>query len=290
MIKRIITGICGILVAVAIITGGGFFFSGAVLFLAAVGWYEYHKMAASQGYHVYPLSSGGGTLLVVLMAGLGYYVEMEPVFILAFMLMLSVIFFVFIAIEGLYRHCNWQEANWSGDTALSAWGMFYCGLLFAHVIVLRAFDGGPHINLGFRVFEYGEVCLWIVLLGTWASDTVAYFFGTFCGKTPFCSVSPKKSFEGAVAGFVGCFVAVLFMCTRWLNTPLAQSVVLAFAVAVFAPLGDLVESVIKRSFEIKDSGKLFPGHGGVLDRFDSLLFTAPMVYYLLMLTGVFFGY
>lgn len=290
MLKRVITGICGILVAAAVITSGGFVFSGAVLFLAATGWYEYRKMAASRGYHVYPLTSGIGALLLVLMAGVGYYAEMEPVFTLAFTLMLSVIFFVFIAIEGLYRHCNFHEPDWAMDTALSAWGMLYCGLLFAHVIVLRAFDGGPHVTLGFRVFEYGELCLWIALLGTWISDTVAYFFGTFFGKTPFCSVSPKKSFEGAVAGFVGCFIAVMLMCVAWLGAPLAQGVIVAMAVAVFAPLGDLVESVIKRSFAVKDSGKLFPGHGGVLDRFDSLLFTAPAVYYLLMLTSVLFGY
>ena len=165
--------------------------------------------------------------------------------------------------------------------------MVYCGLLFGHVILLRGFDYGPHIDLGFRVFEYGEVCLWIVLLGTWASDTFAYFFGRAFGKNPFCSVSPKKSFEGAVAGFVGCFIVVMSLCIVTLGVPLLQAVVLALGVAFFAPLGDLIESILKRSYDIKDSGKLFPGHGGVLDRFDSLLFTAPVTYYLLMIMTAF---
>ena len=287
MLTRIITGVIGIAAAIAIITKGGLIFNAAVSFLAAAAWYEFQKMAESKGYHVYPLTSGVGTILLVAMAGVGYYVEMEQVFTLAFMLMLATLFFVFIPIEGLWRHCNRGEANWKTDTALSACGMLYCGLLMAHIIILRAFDGGPHIDLGFRVFEYGEICLWIVLFGTWASDTFAYFFGRAFGKTPFCSVSPKKSFEGAVCGFVGCFIVVMALCIVCLGIPLWQAVVVAVAVAFFAPVGDLVESILKRSFEVKDSGKLFPGHGGVLDRFDSLLFTAPVVYYLRMIMSIF---
>ena len=287
MLTRIITGVVGIAAAVGIITKGGLVFAAAVFLLSAIGWYEYHKMAASKGYHVYPLTSGLGSLLIVAMAALGYYVEMEQIFNLSFMMMLTVLFFIFNALEGLWRHCRRGEPNWLGDTALSIWGMVYCGLLFAHVIFLRSLYEGPHIDLGFRVFEYGEICLWTVLLGTWASDTFAYFFGRAFGKTPFCSVSPKKSFEGAVCGFVGCFITVMAMCIVCLGMPLWQAVALGAAVAFFAPLGDLIESIIKRSFDIKDSGNVFPGHGGVLDRFDSLLFTAPVVYYLILFMSIF---
>lgn len=287
MLTRIITGIVGIAAAVAIITKGGLLFAAAVFALSVIGWHEYHKMAAANGYHVFPLTSGLGSALIVATAALGYYVEMEAVFMLAFMLMFTVLFFIFIAIEGLWRHCRRGEADWAADTALSSWAMLYCGLLMAHVIVLRAFDGGPHIDMGFRVFEYGEICLWVVLLGTWASDTFAYFVGRAFGRTPFCSVSPKKSFEGAVGGFVGCFITVMALGVAALGLPLWQAVVIALAVAVFAPVGDLIESVVKRSFDIKDSGNIFPGHGGVLDRFDSLLFTAPAVYYLMMILSIF---
>ena len=290
MLTRIITGVIGIAAAVGIITKGGLLFAAAVFLLAAVGWYEYHKMAEANGYHVYPLTSGLGSLLLVGMAALGYYVEMEQVFTLAFMTMLLTLFFILNAIEGLWRHCNRGDDKWLANTALSAWAMLYCGLLMAHVIVLRAFDGGPHIDLGFRVFEYGEICLWITLLGTWASDTFAYFVGRAFGKTPFCSVSPKKSFEGGVGGFVGCFMVVMSLCVLCLGVPLWHAVVVAVAVAIFAPLGDLIESIIKRSFDIKDSGKIFPGHGGVLDRFDSLLFTAPVVYYIMMILSIFSFY
>lgn len=287
MLTRIITGVIGIAAAVAIITKGGLVFNAAVSFLAVAAWYEYQKMVPNKGYHAYGMTGGVGALLLVAMAGVGYYVELEGVYTLAFMLMLTALFFIFSAIEGLWRHCNRGEQHWAESSALTAWGMLYCGLLFAHIILLRSFDGGPHIDLGFRVFEYGEICLWIVLLGTWASDTFAYFFGRAFGKTPFCSVSPKKSFEGAVCGFVGCFITVMVLCIICLGIPLWQAVLLAVAVAVFAPVGDLVESIIKRCFDIKDSGKLFPGHGGVLDRFDSVLFTVPVVYYLLMIFSIF---
>ena len=287
MLTRIITGVVGIAAAIAIITKGGVVFSGAVLLLALIGWHEYHKMAASKGYHVYPLTSGLGSLAIVGMAALGYYVEMEQVFTLAFTVMLAALFTIFGAIEGLWRHCHREGENWLIDTALSIWAMLYCGLLFSHVILLRTFDAGPHIDLGFRVFEYGEICLWVVLLGTWASDTFAYFFGRAFGKTSFCRVSPKKSFEGAVCGFVGCFITVMVLSLFYLGVSLWQACLMGAAVAFFAPVGDLVESIIKRSFEIKDSGNIFPGHGGVLDRFDSLLFTAPVVYYVLLFISIF---
>ena len=282
MLTRIITGVIGIAIAVAVITVGGQVFNDAVAFLAAAAWYEYQKMVKSKGYNAYNLTGGVGVLLLVAMAGTG----IEGVYMLAFMLMLTTLFFIFSAIEGLWRHCNRGEQHWAESSALTAWGMLYCGLLFAHIILMRSFDGGPHIDLGFRVFEYGEICLWIVLLGTWASDTFAYFFGRAFGKTPFCSVSPKKSFEGAVCGFVCSFITVLFLCIVCLGIALWHAVMVAVAVAFFAPVGDLVESIIKRSFDIKDSGKLFPGHGGVLDRFDSVLFTVPVVYYLLMFISI----
>lgn len=287
MLTRIITGIVGIAAAVGIITKGGSLFIAAVFLLSALAWFEYHKMAAAKGHSVYPLTSGLGSMLIVAMAGLGYYVEMEQVFTLAFVLMLTALFFIFITIEGLWRHCHRQNESWLVDTALSAFAMLYCGVLFAHIIALRAFDGGPHIDLGFRVFEYGEICLWVTLLGTWASDTFAYFFGRAFGKSPFCSVSPKKSFEGAVCGFVGCFITVLFLSIFCLGVALWQACLLGAVVAVLAPIGDLIESIIKRSFDIKDSGHIFPGHGGVLDRFDSLLFTAPAMYYVLMFISIF---
>ena len=90
-----------------------------------------------------------------------------------------------------------------------------------------------------------------------------------------------------MCGFVGCFITVMFLSLFYLGVALWQACLMGAAVAFFAPVGDLVESIIKRSFEIKDSGNIFPGHGGVLDRFDSLLFTAPVIYYVLLFISIF---
>ena len=286
MLTRIITGIIGIIIAIGVITKGGLIFSAAVLFLAAVGWYELRQMAAAKEINVYYLTSGLGTLLIVGIAAMGYYSGVDPLFQLAFFTMFIALFFIFNTLEGLVRHCKLGEANWISSTSLSIWGMVYCGILFAHVIIIRGLPGFP-VNLGFTVLDFGEALLWTVLLGTWASDTVAYFFGSAFGKRPFCSVSPKKSLEGAAAGFIGCTAVVTWLAHSYLYMQTWQAVVLALGIAFFAPLGDLVESIIKRSFDIKDSGKIFPGHGGVLDRFDSFLFAAPITYYLLIILSCF---
>jgi phosphatidate cytidylyltransferase len=185
-----------------------------------------------------------------------------------------------VLIEALYAHCQYGEPNWDTHTAISALAILYVGLLFAHLPLLRNFGTHTYTICSLH-FTQGELCLWMVLLGTWASDTFAYFFGIAFGKHKFCSVSPKKSMEGAAAGFIGSIIVVALIATKALDFTVMQGITMGLGVGFFAPLGDLVESVLKRSFGIKDSGKLFPGHGGVLDRFDSLLFAVPVVYYLL---------
>ena len=122
--------------------------------------------------------------------------------------------------------------------------------------------------------------MWVVMFGTWASDTFAYIFGCAFGKHKLMpAVSPKKSVEGAVAGFLGCILVVVILGSCWLNFPVGKVLGLGLLVGIVAPLGDLVESILKRSCNIKDSGNFFPGHGGVLDRCDSLLFAVPVAYY-----------
>ncbi len=283
MTKRIITGVLGIAAAAAIITAGGGLFVGAVMLLALIGWHEFRRMAAARGRHVYALTSGLPVFLLTGAAG-AYYLyyggSLSVHFIFPLLMLLLIMFFLLAALEGLVRHCRSGE-DWLANTLLSSWGMVYCGLFFAHVIILRAFGGAKQLTVGPWQMEYGEALLWAVLLSTWASDTFAYFIGRACGKRPFCSVSPRKTLEGAAAGFVGSLAVGCVILHHVLILPWWQALLGAMAVAFFAPLGDLVESVLKRSFDVKDSGNVFPGHGGVLDRFDSLLFAAPAVYHTL---------
>lgn len=156
------------------------------------------------------------------------------------------------------------------DLAASIFGCVYIGWLMSHLFLLR--------HLSAQGFDY----LLLTLVLTWATDTGAYFAGLALGRHKLArQVSPNKTVEGAIGGIAASVLAAaaLGYYNPWL--PLSLFLGLGFVVSVLGQLGDLFESALKRLGGIKDSGQLIPGHGGVLDRFDSLLFTAPVVYYYL---------
>jgi phosphatidate cytidylyltransferase len=127
--------------------------------------------------------------------------------------------------------------------------------------------------------EQGPRLLLFALVITWVGDTVAYFVGRAVGKHPFApQLSPKKSWEGAVASFAGSLL-VAFAFSGWLNAPIIHLLAMAAAGNVAGQLGDLLESAYKRSAGVKDSGGLLPGHGGILDRIDALILAIPVVWY-----------
>ncbi len=124
----------------------------------------------------------------------------------------------------------------------------------------------------------GKILLGIFIL-IWASDSGAYVFGVTMGKNKlFERISPKKTWEGFIGGVVISQVAAFLLSRYFGDLGYLHWGIIAGIVAVFGTLGDLVESMIKRSVKIKDSGKILPGHGGILDRFDSLLFTIPVIF------------
>lgn len=141
----------------------------------------------------------------------------------------------------------------------------YCGL-FAFLMLLRALP------------THGMTLFWMLLLGVWAGDTLAYYGGKMFGRAKLTSLSPGKTRIGLVIGIVAAFIVAfaIAMSARW---NLGDKIALAAIIACCAPLGDLAESLWKRELEVKDMGKSLPGHGGVLDRCDSLLFAALPVYF-----------
>lgn len=155
------------------------------------------------------------------------------------------------------------QAPRSAGLAALAWG--YAGLLPAAVVALRGRAGWQ----------------WVVLLFvvTWANDTLAYFTGRFLGKRPLAPrISPKKTWEGFWGGAAGSVTGAIVVKALFLpGLSLRAAVIVGAGAAVLGPLGDLAESMLKRAAGVKDSSRLVPGHGGLLDRIDAILFVAPWV-------------
>ena len=160
----------------------------------------------------------------------------------------------------------------------SFFGIIYVTMMLAYIYETRTLDNGVYL-------------VWLIFVSSWGNDTFAYFTGVLIGKHKMAPIlSPKKSVEGAIGGIAGATILGIIygsiVSTRM--SEVIGSPVLTFAVAscvgaMLAIVGDLAASAIKRNYNVKDYGKLIPGHGGILDRFDSVIFTAPVVYWAIVI-------
>lgn len=159
----------------------------------------------------------------------------------------------------------------SYDTAFRTLGVMYIAVPLSYVVPLRQIDGG-------------QWWIMFLLVVIWSNDTFAFFTGKTLGKTKLCpEISPKKTVEGAVGGLAGGFLAAyLFNSIFSLGLDAGGVLILSALIGAIGIAGDLFESLLKRAAGVKDSGTLIPGHGGVLDRIDSLLFPIPVLYYSLI--------
>lgn len=245
-------------------------YSPPLLFLICVGavgtvsLFEYFRMVRSMGFRAHPWF--GYPAFWVLLAGL------HQKWLPAAAIVAAVIVAGFLS--AMWRQYTLRERA-TGMMA-DLLGVFYLAFLLYPAVALR-FDFGDKRGLH-----------WIILLFVvvWAGDSMALVVGKTTGRTRFApQISPKKTNEGAVGGlFAGVLAAALlqhFWCT---DLPLPHVIAAAFLVGAFGQLGDLAESMLKRAAEVKDSSSIIPGHGGILDRIDSLLFGLPVLYiYLLIL-------
>jgi phosphatidate cytidylyltransferase len=255
---RIIVSVIAIpVILFAAIAGNGYFLA-FTLVLAILGYGEFIEFARKKSS--FSLVVSGYATVIALVAN-AYFHAVDYYVIIIVSLIVTML------VE-LFR--NKQSAiNNLGATFL---GILYVGILFSSLVELRQVYNGLE-------YERGGYLIIAILATIWICDSAAYFGGTLLGKHKlFPRVSPKKSWEGAIFGFSFAIFAVV-IAHNTIVTFLSSwdAIIIGIIVGTIGQMGDLVESLLKRDAGIKDSSHLIPGHGGMLDRFDSLLFVAPVV-------------
>ena len=260
MKQRIITGVVAAALFIPFVVYGGVPFAIMVSLLAVVGFYELLKMRGISIFSVPGIIGLLGLLMLVIptdwskeiFSFLNYESNLMIIYGIAILLLIYIVL--------VKNKMTFDEV---GFILL---GAFYVGLGFHYFIETR------FVGLEFVIF---------ILLVVWTTDSGAYFVGRKLGKNKLWpEISPKKTIEGSVGGIV---IAVIFAIVMQWIYPFASSwtqlIVVTIVASIIGQMGDLVESAIKRHYGVKDSGNILPGHGGILDRFDSLLFAVPLLHF-----------
>jgi phosphatidate cytidylyltransferase len=254
-------------VLIWIIWIGGLPLTAVVAVIGSIGLLEYASMWSARGVNI-PIP----TSLLALGGIIGWTVAPGIVPIGA---LVTAIVLGFLAWQ-VFGHHTYN----SQDALLGLAGVFYVGWLLAHLVLLRglpSLPGREALTGGFGLALFA----WLI---TWTNDTAAFLVGTTLGRHRLAPrLSPAKSVEGALAGLVFSGVAAGLL-SGVIGRGLLASVIVGLVLSVAGQIGDLSESALKRHAGVKDSGAIIPGHGGVLDRFDSAFFTVPLLYYIAVLS------
>lgn len=266
LVRRVAAGVVFLPLFILVTRAGNFAFLAFVDLFIFLGMLEFYGMMRAKGMHPYRAIgiASGLTLSTYMFFRSGLYAN----FFLTF---------VIIAIMGLEltRRDNRRAVY---HVATTIFGVVYVAWLGSHLVLLRELPW-----LIERDYSLGASFVFLAFAVTWSADTGAYLVGSLVGRRPLLPrVSRNKTWEGAIGG------VAFAMLAGWVASltfapylPPAWAVVLGAVAAMVGLLGDLFESMLKRDAEIKDTSHVIPGHGGVLDRFDSLLFTVPLIYYFL---------
>lgn len=250
--KRVFTAIVGIFLLLFVVNKGGMLLSTAIFIIALLGVLElYHAFKCIDIKPIYGIGIIGTT--AIYLSTLTTRISLTFVFTALIILILII-----------YLFSNKYNLK---DIALTFLSILYIPFLLFHIYYL---DGTHYI--------------WLVFIIAFGTDTFAYLIGSLFGKHKlYEKVSPKKSIEGAIGGILGsALLAALYSMIFNLNS-ISLLIIMAIIASVFSQMGDLVASKIKRTVKIKDYGKIFLGHGGVMDRFDSIIFASPVIYYFIEL-------
>lgn len=260
---RLISGIVLVIIALATIISGSWILFFTLLAVSLIGMRELYKVMKVSDEHVTVLE------LVGYLGAVLYYIAMKADFgnygTMAIIISMILILFVFV----------FGYPKYHAEQVMAAFfGVVYVAVMLSFIYLTRSLPDGKFL-------------VWLIFLCSWGCDTCAYCVGMLIGKHKMAPVlSPKKSIEGAVGGVAGAaLLGVIYAAAT--QGKMAEYALICAVGALISMVGDLAASAIKRNQNIKDYGKLIPGHGGILDRFDSVIITAPVIYYLAkMILGI----
>lgn len=254
MVKRILTGILGVPLLIFLVYSGGLVLKISTLLVVLLALKEFYSSFHHK--NIFPLSYIGYLFTILIFINLSSdYVNM--LFVLITLTLLLIFLFT-------------KKVTFT-DIAITLLGFLYISYLLMHIILTSDLDTGLFV--------------WFIFIIAWCADTSAYFAGNFLGskifgsKKLFPEVSPKKTIEGFIGGILGSILISFLFSYLFVPRFIFHSLILGLLGSILSQIGDLVASRIKRSVGIKDFGHIMPGHGGILDRFDSILLVAPFVYY-----------
>ena len=253
---RLISGIVLVIIALATIISGSWILFFTLLAVSLIGMRELYKVMKVSDEHVTVLE------LVGYLGAVLYYIAMKADFgnYGTMAIIISMILILFVYVFGYPKY--------HAEQVMAAFfGVVYVVVMLSFIYLTRSLPDGKFL-------------VWLIFLCSWGCDTCAYCVGMLIGKHKMAPVlSPKKSIEGAVGGVAGAaLLGVIYAAAT--QGKMAEYALICAVGALISMVGDLAASAIKRNQNIKDYGKLIPGHGGILDRFDSVIITAPVIYYL----------
>jgi phosphatidate cytidylyltransferase len=268
LLPRILTAIVGIPIVVSAIHLGGFVYMTLIACVIALSLYEYGLVLrlGKKPVQSVPLFVFGAVVAITAFLIKNPDIGGKVDNILPFAIILSLTGVMFWEVITPNRSLE--------RPAFTFFGIFFIPWTLAYLVNIR------------EIHKFGEFLTYMLFITVWISDSAAYFVGKKIGERKLAKdVSPKKTWEGAFAGLVSAVIVAVILKNLLFpyNMSLTSAIVLGIVIAVMGQISDLAESLIKRSVGVKDSSNLLPGHGGVLDRFDSYLLLAPVFYYLALL-------
>ncbi len=266
-IKRVLTGVIGFpVIAAILIFSNTYIFDGIVAIIALIAVHEFYnsfivtkkaKPVTFLGY----ISCIGIALI--------HIIPKEYLPLIVTLLIPAIILILFA--ESIFSKMKTNII----DISVTLFGMSYVLVFFSFIALIRGLNNG-------------NLLVWYIFMAAWGTDILAYLVGKYLGKHKFSEISPKKTIEGCIGGLIGAVLFVLIytaFLNKVFNTNISYILMTSYAIiwSILGQIGDFAASTVKRYTGIKDYSNLLPGHGGMLDRFDSVIFIAPFAYILLML-------